>query len=102
MLYLIKRITICAEDVNRVFLIISDLLKVLTIIVPIIICCIGIYFFIKWLKNKKEKILIKKFISMLLLSVSSFIVLGLIFAGYEYFVNPYEYDSRSNCWIYKN
>lgn len=102
MFLLDSSIDLCVQDTNYVLLLARNLLVLTRLLLPIGLLVVGIFFLIKWLRNKSEKKLLKKTIIFMSLAVVSFIVLVVAEIIFYDRIFPYQYDTEVHCWAMKD
>ena len=93
---------LCVQDTNYVLLLARNILVLTRLLLPIGLLVVGIFFLIKWLRNKNEKKLLRKTIIFMSLAVVSFIVLVVAEIIFYDRIFPYQYDTEVHCWAMKD
>ena len=102
MFLLDSSIDLCVQDTNYVLLLARNLLVLTRLLLPIGLLVVGIFFLVKWLRNKSEKKLLRKTIIFMSLAVVSFIVLVVAEIIFYDRIFPYQYDTEVHCWAMKD
>ena len=102
MLLLDSSVDLCVQNTNYVLLLARNFLVLTRLLLPLGLLVVGIFYLVKWLRNKNEKKYLKRMILFLVLAVVTFAVLVVAEIVFYDKIFPYNYDNDVHCWVAKD
>ena len=102
MLLLDSSVDLCVQNTNYVLLFVRNFLVLTRLLLPLGLLIIGLFFLVKWLRNKNEKKYLKRMIIFFVLAVATLVVLVVAEILFYDKIFPYNYDNDVHCWVAKD